>query len=156
MDIADSGVQVYLIQMPGRMAMYGYNKLIKLNLLTDTTKKYILAGHSQGAKMAARFVYEHPDLIDKLVLIGTTHPRDISLAGRTLPVLKIYGSHDGVANEADILANRDKLPTTTEFVRIEGGNHAQFGYYGFQLGDNSATISRERQQGETLKYLLGF
>jgi len=44
MDIADSGVQVYLIQMPGRMAMYGYNKLIKLNLLTDTTKKYILAG----------------------------------------------------------------------------------------------------------------
>ena len=46
-------------------------------------------GHSQGAKMAAQFVYKHPGVIDKLVLIGTTHPRGISLAGRQLPVLKI-------------------------------------------------------------------
>jgi hypothetical protein len=28
-------------------------------------------------------------------------------------------------------------------VSIEGGNHAQFGWYGPQEGDNPATISRE-------------
>lgn len=154
--IADSGVQVYLIRMPGRMAMYGYNKPIALNLLSDTAKTYILTGHSQGAKMAAQFVYEHPGLIDKLVLIGTTHPRDISLADRKLPVLKIYGSRDGVADVADIEANKGNLPATAEFVRIEGANHAQFGYYGFQFGDNSATISRSEQQTETLKHILAF
>jgi hypothetical protein len=31
-------------------------------------------------------------------------------------------------------------------VPIEGGNHAQFGYYGPQPGDAPATISREEQQ----------
>ncbi len=154
--LADSGMQVYLIRMPWRMATYGYNKPIALNLLADTTKTYILTGHSQGAKMAAQFVYEHPGLIDRLILIGTTHPRDISLADRTLPILKIYGSRDGVADEADIQTNKANLPATAEFVRIAGANHAQFGYYGFQFGDNSATISREQQQAETLKHILAF
>jgi len=154
--IADHGVRVYLIRMPFRMAMYGYRKPLELTLMDDTTKTYILAGHSQGAKMAAQFVYEYPDAVDKLVRIGTTHPRDISLAGRTLPVLKIFGSLDGVANESDIHTNRINLPPATEFVRIEGGNHTQFGYYGFQFGDHEATITREQQQDETLQHILRF
>jgi len=42
------------------------------------------------------------------------------------------------------------LPPTTVYVEISGGNHAQFGYYGDQSGDNPATITREAQQSETL------
>jgi len=147
---------VFLIRMPGRMAVYGYNKPKDLHLLDDPTKVYTLAGHSQGAKMAAQFVYENPGLIDKLVLIATTHPREVSLADRSLPVLKISGSRDGVADEAAILANRGNLPADAQFVRIDGANHAQFGYYGFQLGDNGATISREQQQANTLQRILDF
>ena len=45
---------------------------------------------------------------------------------------------------------------TTKFIKIHGANHAQFGYYGYQLGDNSAKISREKQQAETLKNILEF
>jgi len=30
------------------------------------------------------------------------------------------------------------------------------GYYGFQLGDHIATISREQQQEETLKNIIEF
>jgi hypothetical protein len=33
-------------------------------------------------------------------------------------------------------------------VPIEGGNHAQFGWYGTQAGDGQATISREAQQAQ--------
>lgn len=80
----------------------------------------------------------------------------IALSDRTLPVLKIYGSEDGVADEADILANRGNLPATAEVVRIAGANHAQFGYYGFQFGDNRATISRAEQQAKTLQHIVGF
>lgn len=104
------------------MAVYGYNKPKDLHLLDDPTKVYTLAGHSQGAKMAAQFVYENPGLIDKLVLIATTHPREVSLADRSLPVLKISGSRDGVADEAAILANRGNLPADAQFVRIDGAN----------------------------------
>ena len=154
--IADNGIQVYLIKMPWRLATKGYNKPKELHLFDDAPKNYILAGHSQGGKMAAQFVYENPKLIDKLILIGTTHPRDISLAEAEIPILKIYGSKDGVAGERAIFENKEKLPNSAKFSKIEGANHAQFGYYGFQLGDDKANISREQQQKETLVEILKF
>lgn len=154
--ISENGIKIYLIKMPWRLASKGYEIPKQLDLFADKTKTYILAGHSQGAKMAAVFVKENPDLIDKLILIGTTHPRDISLSETTIPILKIYGSHDGVADERTIFKNKSKLPPTAKFVKIEGANHAQFGYYGFQFGDNSAGISREKQQAETLKCIFYF
>jgi len=154
--LADQNMKVYLIKMPWRLASKGYNKPKELHLFDDATKKYILAGHSQGGKMAAQFVYENPKLIDKLILIGTSHPRDISLADSQIPILKIYGSKDGVADEGSILKNKSKLPENANFLKIEGANHCQFGYYGFQLGDDKATISREQQQKETLNAMLSF
>lgn len=154
--IADNNVKVYLIKMPWRLASQGYNLPKELKLFADSSKTYILAGHSLGAKMAAQFVYENPNLVDKLILIGTTHPRDISLANSAIPILKIYGSNDGVADEESIIKNKSKLPAATKFVKINGANHSQFGYYGFQLGDNSARIGREKQQAETLQHILAF
>jgi hypothetical protein len=154
--IATQQIKVYLIKMPWRLATKGYNLPKELNLFGKGDKTYILAGHSQGAKMAVQFVYENPKLIDQLILIGTTHPRDISLYGSNIPILKIYDSNDGVADENTIMYNRSRLPSTTKFVKIEGANHAQFGYYGFQLGDNEATISREQQQEETYRHIMAF
>jgi len=37
------------------------------------------------------------------------------------------------------------LPDDTQYVVIDGGNHAQFGSYGLQAGDNESTISPEEQ-----------
>lgn len=155
-NVAKSNTKVYIIKMPLRLASKGYNKPKELGLFTDTTKTYILAGHSQGAKMAAQFVHENPTLIDKLILIGSSHPRDISLSDSQIPILKIYGSRDGIADEKSILDNKSKLPSNTQFTRIDGANHSQFGYYGFQLGDNCAQISREVQQTDVLKSILEF
>jgi hypothetical protein len=155
-NMADSGYKVFLVKMPWRLAKNGYNKPRDLNLFADSTKEYILAGHSQGAKMAAQFVYENPSLFDKLILIATTHPRDIDLSKLDIPVMKISGSRDGVAGMEDILNNKSKLPPATNYVVIEGANHAQFGYYGFQLGDNKATIGRAKQQQVTLDTILAF
>ena len=154
--ISENGIKVYLIKMPWRLASKGYEIPKQLHLFADKTKTYILAGHSQGGKMAAQFVKENPNLIQKLILIGTTHPRDISLAESKIPILKIYGSNDGIADETTIFKNKSKLPSTAKLIKIEGANHGQFGYYGFQLGDDSATISREKQQSETLTAILDF
>lgn len=154
--LADSGCKTILLKMPWRLASQGYNKPIALGLLGDTTRRYVLAGHSQGGKMAARFVYEHPGLASSLVLLGTTHPRDFDLSQSPIRVLKLYGTSDGVANPADVLANRRKLPATAQLVPILGGNHSQFGYYGFQLGDHKATISRQQQQETVVHEILAF
>ncbi|MBV4358217.1 alpha/beta hydrolase [Pinibacter aurantiacus] len=154
--IADNNIKVYLIKMPFRLASKGYNKPKELLLLADTTKTYVLAGHSEGAKMAAQFIYENPNLIDRLILIGSSHPRDISLSNSKISVIKIYGSNDGVAKTSSIMRNKANLPPSTKFISIEGANHSQFGYYGFQLGDHVANISREQQQAATLKYMVEF
>ena len=39
-------------------------------------------------------------------------------------------------------------------ARIEGGNHRQFAYYGYQLGDSSADISRQKQQGIMIQAII--
>lgn len=154
--IAARGLQVHIFKMPWRMASLGYNKPEELGLFKDNTKTYILIGHSQGAKMAAQFVFENPSYISKLILMGTTHPRDIDMSALITPILKISGSMDGVASLRDVMANKAMLPDSTKFATIEGGNHAQFGYYGFQLGDNRASISREAQQKLILEKIMNF
>ncbi len=106
--------------------------------------------------MAAQLVHENPGLIHQLVLLGTTHPRDIDLSASKIPVMKIYGSNDGVARVEKVERNKAKLPSSTKYALIDGANHSQFGYYGFQLGDSEAEITREEQQAQILKHVLTF
>jgi len=39
-------------------------------------------------------------------------------------------------------------------VALEGGNHAQFGWYGPQKGDSSATLSHTEQQAQIVAATL--
>jgi hypothetical protein len=45
-----------------------------------------------------------------------------------------------------LAASRPLLPDDSTWVSINSGNHAQFGWYGNQFGDNPAAISRTDQQ----------
>ena len=154
--VAETGYKAVIVKMPFRQAQYGYSSREIIALLSDPTVKYCLAGHSKGAAMAAKFVFEHLAKVDGLVLIGTTHPKDFDLSSAKIPVLKIYGTEDGVADVPQIMANKSLLPKNTQYFPVEGGNHAQFAYYGSQLGDHHALISREKQQVITLRALLKF
>ena len=46
------------------------------------------------------------------------------------------------------------LPPDATWHRIEGGNHSQFGWYGTQLGDGTARITREQQHTQVLAAVL--
>ena len=46
------------------------------------------------------------------------------------------------------------MPKNTEFIKIEGGNHSQFGDYGLQKGDNKATITKKEQITSTANYTV--
>ena len=77
-----------------------------------------------------------------------------SLSDQEIAVASIYGTLDGVALPETVLAARPLLPLETVWVPIEGGNHAQFGWYGFQEGDNQAVISRQEQQAQVVEATL--
>ncbi len=57
---------------------------------------------------------------------------------------------DGLATIDKIDLSRSLLPADTTWLSIEGGNHAQFGWYGDQSGDNPAKISRTTQQDQII------
>jgi hypothetical protein len=154
--IADQGTKCVIIKMPFRCAMFGFKKPFELNIFADPEIEYILAGHSHGGEMAAKFVYEYPGLVKKLILLGTRYPKEFSLAELDIKVLKIYGTQDGVETVEAVEENKSKLPINTEYLLIQGANHAQFGYYGSQPFDKPAKISREKQQDIIYNKMIPF
>ena len=72
-----------------------------------------------------------------------------------IPVLSIYGSEDGVLNRQKYKEYIVKVNNLSEII-IDGGNHAQFGNYGEQSGDNKPKISSEKQWNQTTKEMLNF
>ncbi|WP_166964102.1 alpha/beta hydrolase [Yeosuana marina] len=152
--IAENGFTCHLIKMNWRMPQWDYKKIETMFDLKNG--KYIIGGHSQGAKMASQFVYENPDLMQGLFLLGTSHPRDFDLSNRILPTIKLYGELDGLASVSEVMENKNKLPKNTNLIEIKGGNHSQFGYLGKLLTDNTAEIDLTKQQGLTVEKLIKF
>lgn len=156
--VAAHGYPAFLLALPWRGAFGladGADFLDQVRSVTDTIPgAWVLAGHSRGAKIAALVARDPPPRMTGLLLIGSTHPRDFTLADSRLAVTKIYGTADGVAPAGDVLANAALLPPSTRWIPIQGGNHNQFGHYGFQPGDNRAFISRDNQQAATLAGIL--
>lgn len=152
--LAEKGFTCHLIKMDWRLPQYDYQKI---STLFDLKKgNYIIGGHSQGGKMAAQFVYENPNLMKGLFLMGTSHPRDIDLSSQNIPCIKLFAENDGLASVEEVMTNKNKLPKDTKLVLIKGGNHSQFGYLGKLFMDNSADISLEEQQQQTFDNLIIF
>lgn len=158
--VAETGLPVALVRLPWRMAFSEeakaetWARVQRARTRVGAARRLILSGHSRGAALTGGFAFGHAQELSGLIMIGTTHPRDHNLSTLTIPVLKIAATRDCVADLDATKANAHNLPSTTTWVVINGGNHAQFGYYGSQLGDCSADISRQVQQDQTLEAIL--
>lgn len=158
--IAAAGYPSVLVQVPMRGAFGGADSPAVLSraLLAarshSQVRAWVIAGHSRGGVIASKVARDGFPSLAGLVLIGTSHPRDFSLAALTVPVTRIYGTHDTIASMEKLERTRGNLPAATRMVRIDGGNHSQFGYYGFQPFDWPATITREAQQAITRQAVL--
>jgi pimeloyl-ACP methyl ester carboxylesterase len=137
--------------MPLNLAVLGANRADAVIKANPEIGHWAIGGHSLGGSMAAKYVYDHPQAVDGLALWASYPAGNNSLAGRDdLATVSISGTQDGLSTPAKIEASRALLPGSARYVAIEGGNHAQFGWYGPQSGDNPATISREDQQRQTV------
>ena len=145
-DLASRGYFVVIPRMPLNLAVFGVNKAEQVIHAYPQVENWVIGGHSLGGSMAAHYLYQNPDQISGLVFLASYPASSDDLSQYTGQVLSLSGSLDGLSIPADIEASKALLPETTLFVEIEGGNHAQFGWYGDQAGDNPATISHEEQQ----------
>lgn len=160
--ISEQGFDVFIIKLPFGSAPLESQETSVMELALQimdangSIPHWVVGGHSRGAAIASRFALSYGGSFDGLVLIGTSHPKEgaFDLSNTTLAVTKIYATNDGLASMEEVEANAQYLPADTTWVLIDGGNHSQFGYYGSQLGDNPATISREHQQELTVNAVL--
>ena len=66
-----------------------------------------------------------------------------------IDTIVIYGSEDhGLDTQ--------KLEGLSDVHRLEGGNHANFGNYGVQVGDGVATMTRKAQQEIAVDLIVDF
>lgn len=143
-EIAREGFEVYLVEMPLNLAVLGWEKAAKIISSRDRVQNWVMAGHSMGGAMAARFVSKTNYPVSGLVL-WAAYPPEGARFSTNLDVLTITGEKDEIISEENLERAREQLPRPAEFVEIEGGNHSQFGWYGFQADDGQATISRREQ-----------
>ena len=153
--IAAQGYLVVLVPAPLNLMVFAPGKAADVIPQFPAIRHWAIGGHSLGGAMAANFVYTHPGAVEGLVLWAAypASSNDLSQAG--VKVLSIYGSED-MAGMEPFEASRALLPADTTWVVIPGGNHAQFGDYGSQPGDNPASIDRASQQKQAVETTLEF
>jgi pimeloyl-ACP methyl ester carboxylesterase len=158
--VAAAGYPAFIVELPRRGAFGGADApevhvrfQAALRQLSGSAK-VVLGGHSRGAVVASGLASRRLPGLAGLILIGTSHPRDVDLSELRVPVVKIAGTHDGLATTEEVKQNASKLPAGTRWVWVEGGNHSQFGWYGFQPGDWRATIDASTQRRLMIEAVL--
>jgi dienelactone hydrolase len=155
--IAEQGYFVALVPVTLNLAFFDINAAEPVLAQHPEIKYWVVSGHSLGGVAASLFAKDHLDQLDGLVFFAS-YPADDSLKNADIKVLSIYGTRD-MAGMAKFDETKTLMPANTKYVVMDGGNHAQFGSYGFQPGDNAATISAEEQWSQitaaTVEFLNG-
>ena len=152
--IAEAGYTVFAPQLTLNLAFFNIGSADSIIESNPQIDNWVISGHSLGGAMAAQYTLNHDDEIDGLVLWGSLPAQSADLSNHQIDVASIFGSSDGLAQREDILASRSQFPSSATFVEIIGGNHAQFGDYGEQAGDNLAEISLQQQLEQTVQATL--
>lgn len=153
-EIVAEGMTVVITKPTLNLALLDTRPLETFTADAPKVQRWLVGGHSMGGVRACMLA-EGADVAG-LVLFGSYCANDLS--STQLAVLSISGSRDGLTTADDIAANADLLPASTEFVEIEGLNHAGFGDYGAQSGDLESTLTSQQQRDaitDALRGILG-
>ncbi|SDD76127.1 Alpha/beta hydrolase family protein [Paenibacillus sp. UNCCL117] len=153
--LAWTGHAVYVVKMPLHLAVLGGERALPL-IEGEPDADFVIGGHSLGGVMASRFAAKHPQLVRGVFFLGSYPDPQGALTGAGLPVLSVTGSLDGVLNREKYEQARSLLPASTQYAELEGGNHAQFGSYGPQKGDQAAALTPDAQQLQLVEMMAAW
>jgi len=141
-NVAQAGYSVYIVHFPLDLAV------LKINAAADSqnNQDYVIGGHSLGGTMACRYAKRHSQKLKGVFLLASYPEKKGDLHEINVPVLSLTASDDGVLNRTNYKKAKKLLPNNAVYEQISGGNHAGFGSYGEQSGDNKASITDTEQQ----------
>ncbi len=152
--LAGEGILCVALEMPLNLAVLDVNAADGVQAQFAEIEDWYIGGHSLGGSMAASHAAENTDTYEGLILLASYSTAD--LRESRLEVLSIYGSEDGVLDLEKYAKYAVNLPEGTVEHIIDGGNHAQFGSYGYQDGDGVAGITAEEQTTLTAVEIVDF
>lgn len=150
--LAREGVTCVLVKPPLDFALLDIDAADGVREQFPEIGTWLLGGHSLGGVAACEYLAQHGSDFDGVVLLASYPNSDLTdYAGFSL---QLVGSEDGVVNRDSYDGARPNLPDDAHELVIEGGNHAQFGNYGEQSGDGTASITGTQQQEQTVEAVL--
>ncbi|MBG9540275.1 carboxymethylenebutenolidase [Bacillus thuringiensis] len=149
--LAKGGHFVVMPKLPLNLAILGINEVDSVIEKYPKVQKWYVAGHSMGGAMISKYAFQHEDKIDGIIFLGSYPADDFSM--KSIPMLSIYGEVDALATVEKIENNKKFMSKNTTMHMIKGGNHAHFGMYGEQKGDNASLITPKAQRDETVKVM---
>jgi dienelactone hydrolase len=147
-EIASHGYRVSIVRMPLSLAVFGIDRADEVISAYPDMRYWVIGGHSLGGSMAAAYARSHSDKVQGVVFWASYPASSDDLSTTDLKGLSTYGSNDQVLDRDNFNDTVSLLPHGTILQVIQGGNHAQFGNYGLQPGDGTATISAADQQAQ--------
>ena len=151
--LSDDGVLAVVVPMPLDLAVFGVGRAEDVVSAYPEVDTWIIGGHSLGGAMAAEHLKKAPDAFDGVVFLASYPAESTDLSSASLAALTLAGTEDGVSGDV-FEESLERLPEAATLEVLEGGNHAQFGDYGPQKGDGTATMSRDAQQRATAAAIL--
>jgi len=148
----EQGLTVVITKPTLNLAFFDQRPLSTFTGDAPQVDKWFVGGHSLGGVRACQLA-DSADVAG-LILFGSYCANDKS--GSQLAVLSIAGSKDLLSTQAKIDDAAPLLPSSAEFVIIQGLNHAGFGDYGIQPGDGVATIGRDDARSQITAAIEGF
>lgn len=152
-DLADKGYNTYILKTPLNLPVLSPHKaktIINQNHLTNV----YLAGHSLGGVVASQNAKVAP--VRGLILLASYPSRKSDLSHKKLKVLSITASNDHILNWEKYEEAKKRLPNSSTFRTIVGGNHSRFGNYGHQKGDGKATLSHKSSEKQLATFISNF
>lgn len=152
--LAEEHTLCVLVEMPFQLAVLDVNAAEGIPERFPQVTDWYLGGHSLGGSMAASYAAENCENLQGLILLAAYSTAD--LTDSNLRVISLYGSEDGVLNLEKYESYQENLPASTVETVISGGNHGNFGSYGHQEGDGTASLSGAEQIARTAEHLTAF
>ena len=143
--LADRGYLVVITPVTLNLAVMSPNVGDRARDAHPEVTRWGIVGHSLGGAMAATHVADRPGVYSALIFLAAYPPDGTDLTEAVPTVVSVYGDRDGGLKMEKMDSTRPLLPEDTTFMKVEGANHAQWGAYGPQSGDLSATISPAEQ-----------
>ena len=134
---AQQGYTVLLPYGPGRMSIAAVDTVAD-RMAALTMNEWYFIGHSMGGMASLDSIGKHQLDVSAVALWATSMPADFS--AMELPILFIWGTNDDLLPPARFAAAQANLPSSVEYVTLDGANHKNFAMYSHQFFDGEATI----------------